>query len=106
MAHHVGPADQDVGLKPLDGWDRGFEFLLGMGIRLLSLLCVAQLVASAHSPKRSLPVLSMCVCLTVCDLETSTVRRATPELGCFILGEKKRRYSLGGNCRRLERLAL
>jgi hypothetical protein len=28
----------------------------------------------------------LCVCLIVCDLETSTVRRSRPELGCCATG--------------------
>jgi hypothetical protein len=45
-------------------------------------LCREWLMRRAdHSFRGVLPVVCVCVCLIVCDLETSTVRRPRPELG-------------------------
>jgi hypothetical protein len=36
---------------------------------------------------------SVCVCLIVCDLKISTMRRLRPELGCCATGKQKYEYS-------------
>ena len=48
----------------------------------------------------------VCVCLIVCDLETSNTRRPRPELGCGATGEKKNRKWLDSKCFKLTILSL
>jgi len=42
-------------------------------------------------------VLPSVVCLSVCDVETSTMRRPGPKLGCCVTG-KKRKETVSGVC--------
>jgi len=65
----------------------------GTNLRLLCLLCVVQVAASAtswslvQSPASS-------VCLIVCDLQTSTLRQHVSELSCCVTSKVKRRNIL------------
>jgi hypothetical protein len=63
-------------------WLLGLRFRIPL--RACCLLCVVQVVTSATgSFRESYRVcVCVCVCLVVCDLETSTMRRPRPELGC------------------------
>jgi len=74
-----GRAVWGVGLRPLDGWDRRFEFCWRLAHCVRSVLCRQRPVRRAdHSIRGVLPG----VCLIVCVLETSTMRRPRPDLGC------------------------
>jgi len=57
---------KEVVVQPLDCWDRGFEFRLG-----LSLLCVSYIAPAATNLSLVQRSLTGCVCLIVCDLVTS-----------------------------------
>ena len=74
-----------VVVRPFYCWDRGFEFLWGHGCS--SLVFVVCCVGSGLCDgliTRSEESYRVCVCLIVCDLETSTTRRPGPELGCCV----------------------
>jgi len=68
-------------MKPVDCWDRGFEFLRGHGysflVFVMSCADKRSLRRADHSFRGVLPAVFVCV-----DLETSTVRRPRPEMGC------------------------
>jgi hypothetical protein len=79
-----GRAVWGLGMKPLGSWYCGFESRWGHGcVWCVFVVCcvgsglcgelIPQLEESYH--------VCVSVCLTVCDLETSKIRRARPELG-------------------------
>jgi hypothetical protein len=71
-----------VGLKPLDGWDRGFESCCGHGCS--SLVFVACCVGSGVCDElvsHSEECYRVCICVCVCDFEASTMRRPRPRVG-------------------------
>jgi hypothetical protein len=65
-----------------------------MDVRLLCLLCVVLVAASATSWSLFRNSRTPCVCLIVCDPETWTMRRPGRELGCSAVGRKKWRYEV------------
>jgi hypothetical protein len=72
-------------LRLLDSWDRSFEYRFWRGFSsvLFVVFCVGSGLCDwlITRPEQSY---RLCVCLTVCDLETSTVRRPSPEVGCWV----------------------
>jgi hypothetical protein len=69
----------ELGLKPLDCWGRGFEFLWGHGLRPLCSLCVVQLWKEPIT--RSLETYHVCV--SNCVWSRHRNNEATwSELGC------------------------
>jgi hypothetical protein len=68
-------------LRPIDCWDRGFESRWGH-LLLLCSLCVLYLAALATSWSVIYRSHTASVCVILCDLETSTVRRSMPDFGC------------------------
>jgi len=81
MADPFGRAVEDVGLKPLDCWDRGFHSRWGHGcfVSLFVVCCVGSCLCD-ELITRSEESCRVCVC--VCVTETPTMRRLRPELGC------------------------
>jgi len=90
--HPVGSAIWGVGLRPLDCWDRGFEFWRGcMDIRLLCffMFCLGSGLCDGadHLYRGILPIVMCvcacvwCVCLIVWEVETSTKWRPLSSLG-------------------------
>jgi hypothetical protein len=63
-------------LRPLTCWECGFESSRGHGcLSVVGVVCLSDRGLVQRSP-------TDCVCVTVCDLETSRMRRPWPALGC------------------------
>jgi len=78
-----GRAVEGVGFRPIYCWDRGFESCWGHARS--SLVFDLYYVGSARCDgliTRSEESHQVCMCLIVCDLETSTMRRSRPGLCC------------------------
>jgi hypothetical protein len=83
------PCGQGVGLQPLNAWNRGFESRskyessspIFVVCRVGSGLCDGLITRSEESYCVCVCV-SLSVCLIVCDLDISTVKRLRPDLGC------------------------
>jgi hypothetical protein len=56
--------------------------------------CMLCLRRADHLSRGVLPIV---VCLSVCDLETSTMKRPGPKVVCCVTG-KKRKEKVGGGC--------
>jgi hypothetical protein len=87
-------------LQPLDCWDRGFEsrWWHGCSSLVFVVCCVDSglrdgLITRSEEPYQVFVRVRVCVCvchcLSVCDLETSTMRRARPELGSCATKKKE-----------------
>jgi hypothetical protein len=79
--NHSGHVIVGVDMCPLDFWSNPNT---GMDVHLVCCVLCKQwpLQQADHSFKWAL--LGVCVCLIVCDLETSTMRRPRAELDCCI----------------------
>jgi hypothetical protein len=82
-----------VGVWPLDCWDREFEFRRGHGCSSLVFVvcCVRCVLCEGLITCSEEPHL---MCMSVCDLETSTVRRLRPDASCCTTGIKTDRTLL------------
>ena len=88
-------AVESVVLRPLDCCNRGFESRWRHGF--LSLVFVVSYVGSGLCyglitiPEDSYCVCGVCVCLIMCDVETTKMRLPRRDLGCYAKGRKKER---------------
>jgi hypothetical protein len=88
-----------VGLRPFDCWDRFSNPAAGVDVRPFRSLCVVWVAAAVRYCSLVQRSHTGSVCI-VCDLETSTVRRLRPELGCC--GKEKKKKSTQREIKRIK----
>ena len=100
--HAGGRTVCGVRLRPLDCWDCGFESRRGHGCSSVeSVLCRVGRGRCDELITHSEESCRVCVCLTVCDLETWTLRQPRSVLGCCSTDKQDRQCTYNVILRRV-----